>query len=81
MATTNKKLDNLVAGLGQAIRDRRLAMKLSQEGLAEAADFDRTYVSLLERGGRNPSFTNLCRIAEALGATPSELLEGLSYEK
>jgi len=81
MGKTNKKLDELVASLGQAIRDRRLAKSLSQEALAEVADFDRTYVSLLERGERNPSFTNLCRIAEALGVTPSELLEGLSYAK
>jgi ribosome-binding protein aMBF1 (putative translation factor) len=81
MATTNKTLDKLVADLGHAIRERRLAKKLSQEALAEEADFDRTYISLLERGERNPSFTNLCRIAKALGTTPSELLEGLSYGK
>jgi transcriptional regulator with XRE-family HTH domain len=54
-------------------------MNLSQEALAERADFDRTYVSLLERGERNPSFTNLCRTAAALDTTPSELLKGISY--
>ena len=53
--------------------------KLSQEALAEIADFDRTYISLLERGERNPSFTNLCRVATALDTTPSELLKGISY--
>ena len=81
MPATDKKLGKLVTALGRAIRERRLANNLSQEALAEVADFDRTYISLLERGGRNPSFTNLCRIAEALGITPSELVEGLSYEK
>lgn len=80
MATTNTKLDTLITSLGHAIRDRRIAQQLSQEALAEVAAFDRTYVSLLERGKRNPSFTNLCRIAAALGTTPSELLEGLSYD-
>jgi transcriptional regulator with XRE-family HTH domain len=80
MPTSDKKLGRLVADLGAAIRERRQAKNLSQEALAEIADFDRTYVSLLERGERNPSFTNLCRIASALGTTPSELLKGISYE-
>ena len=80
MAATNKQLDKLVTDLGQEIRHRRLGKKHSQEALAEIAGFDRTYVSLLERGKRNPSFTNLCRIAEALGATPSELLESIHLD-
>jgi len=80
MPTSNKKLDALVADLGAAIRERRQAKNISQESLAEIADFDRTYISLLERGERNPSFTNLCRVAAALGVKPSELLKGISYE-
>jgi transcriptional regulator with XRE-family HTH domain len=80
MRTTDKKLERLVAALGEAIRRRRQAKNLSQETLAEIADFDRTYVSLLERGERNPSFTNLCRVAAALDTTPSELLKGISYK-
>ena len=79
MPISNKKLDRLVTDLGTAIRGRRQAKNLSQESLAEIADFDRTYISLLERGQRNPSFTNLCRVATALGVTPSELLKGISY--
>ena len=80
MPATDKKLDRLVADLGQAIRGRRQAKNISQETLAEIAGFDRTYISLLERGERNPSFTNLCRVAAALDTTPSELLKGISFE-
>jgi transcriptional regulator with XRE-family HTH domain len=80
MSTTDKTLNRLVANLGEAIRERRLRKNISQEALAEIADFDRTYISLLERGARNPSFTNLCRVAAALNVTPSELLNGISYE-
>jgi transcriptional regulator with XRE-family HTH domain len=80
MPTTDKKIDRLVATLGEAIRKRRQGKNISQEALAEIADFDRTYISLLERGARNPSFTNLCRVAAALNVTPSELLKGISYE-
>ena len=67
----------LIARLGHVVRERRLAKGISQEAFAELAEFDRTYVSLIERGGRNPSFTNLCRLAHALGTTPSELLKGI----
>lgn len=80
MPTSNKKLDRLVTDLGTAIKERRQAKNLSQEALAEIADFDRTYISLLERGERNPSFTNLCRVAASLGVTPSEILKGISYD-
>lgn len=79
MPASDKKLAALVADLGAAIRERRQAEGLSQEALAEIADFDRTYISLVERGERNPSFTNLCRLAAALDVTPSELLKGISY--
>lgn len=43
-------------------------MRLSQEDLAERAKLDRTYVSGIERGKRNPSLRILQRIAGALGA-------------
>jgi transcriptional regulator with XRE-family HTH domain len=82
MPKSDKKLDlhRLIRDLGAVIRERRKAKNLSQEALAEIADFDRTYISLLERGARNPSFTNLCRVAAALGVTPSELLKGIPYD-
>jgi DNA-binding XRE family transcriptional regulator len=79
MPTFENRHDRLVADLGKAIKERRQCKKLSQESLAEIADFDRTYISLLERGKRNPSFTNLCRVAAALETTPSDLLKGIEY--
>jgi DNA-binding XRE family transcriptional regulator len=74
-----EKLASLLNLLGVAIRDRRQSLNLSQEALAEAANFDRTYISLLERGQRNPSFSNLCRVAAAMNITPSKLLQGIEY--
>ncbi|MCW5923284.1 MAG: helix-turn-helix transcriptional regulator [Saprospiraceae bacterium] len=47
---------------------------MSQEALAFKAGFDRTYISLVERGKRNLSLLNICRFAEALDVKPSELL-------
>ena len=51
---------------------RRLGM--SQEDLAAAAKVDRTYVSGIERGVRNPTITVLARFAVALQTTTASLL-------
>lgn len=58
---------------GRALRELRAERGISQERLAHIADLDRTYVSGIERGERNPSLTNILRIAEALDVKVSEL--------
>jgi transcriptional regulator with XRE-family HTH domain len=58
----------------RAIRDRR---GVSQEGLAARCGLDRTYVSGIERGTRNPSLTNILKIAAALEVDPSVLFAEL----
>jgi transcriptional regulator with XRE-family HTH domain len=62
------------AAFGEAIRQMRGELGLSQEALAEACDLDRTYISGIERGSRNPSLTNILKIAAALNARPADLL-------
>ncbi|MBB4664790.1 helix-turn-helix domain-containing protein [Conexibacter arvalis] len=59
--------------LGEAIRARRRDLGISQEALADRIGIDRTYLSGIERGERNPSYTNLLRIASALRVPFSEL--------
>lgn len=61
--------------LGQAIRAQREQLGLSQEKLAEQCGFDRTYISMLERGKRNPSLLNLLRLAKGLQTSVSTLTE------
>lgn len=61
--------------LAKAIRGRRKQLGLSQESLAEACGFDRTYISMLERGTRNPSLQNLFKIASGLKTSVSKLTE------
>lgn len=46
---------------------------MSQEQLAEAAGTDLTQVGGIERGVRNPSYTTLLRLADALGTEVGEL--------
>jgi len=61
--------------LGANIKDRRKACGLTQEQLAELCDFDPTYISLLERGKRNPPFSTLSKIAQKLKCKVSELTD------
>ena len=68
------KKSQLLVRLGIVIQLRRKSRDLSQEEFAHIAGFDRTYISLVERGKRNLSVLNLQVFAKALKCSPSELL-------
>jgi len=59
---------------GAVLRTARVAAGISQEVLAERADCDRTYPSLLERGLRQPTIGKVIDIAGALNLEPTVLL-------
>lgn len=61
------------AAFGSAVRAIRHERGLSQATLAESSELDPTYISGIERGERNPSLTNVFKIARALGVTASEI--------
>ncbi len=63
--------------LANRIKSVRREKGLSQEELAYLSDFDRTYISLLERAKRNPSFYNLLKLSKGLNIPISDLLKGL----
>jgi transcriptional regulator with XRE-family HTH domain len=50
----------------QAVRQRRKALKLTQEALAERADLASKMISLVERCERNPTVNAADSIAQAL---------------
>lgn len=60
--------------LGQAVREIRVDREMSQEQLAFECGFDRTYISLVERGVRSPTVRSLVQLANALKVRPSEVL-------
>jgi transcriptional regulator with XRE-family HTH domain len=62
---------------GRRLRRLRRDRDLSQEALANMAGLDRTYVSGVERGERNPTLVNVSRLAGALGVELVVLLEGV----
>ena len=60
--------------LGEALRQARKAIGISQEELAFEAKVDRTYVSQLENGHKSPTVDVLFRICPILGIAVSELI-------
>lgn len=68
---TNKDLQHTFSKI---LREKRKACGLSQEGLALQAGIDRTFVSLMERGQRQPSLSTLFALCASLGIKPSALL-------
>jgi transcriptional regulator with XRE-family HTH domain len=64
---------HLLIKLGKRIRELRLSLGYSQEGLAAEAGLDRTYMGGVERGERNVAALNLFRIAKALKVDTGEL--------
>ncbi|MBK7362126.1 MAG: helix-turn-helix transcriptional regulator [Micavibrio sp.] len=61
--------------LGKNIKDHRKQSGLTQEQLAELCEFDPTYISLLERGKRNPAFLTVVKIAKHLKCEVSEIAD------
>ncbi len=67
-------LTDVLSRFGKKLRAIRQKRGLSQEALAEEAGLHRTYVSSVERGGRNISLLNIERLAKALKVKISELV-------
>jgi transcriptional regulator with XRE-family HTH domain len=58
----------------QVLKQKRLALGLSQEKFAEKVGLSMRSVSLLETGKQQPTLSTLNNIARALNIKPSELL-------
>ncbi len=63
-----------VRAFGEAVRAIREKRGISQEDLGFDAELDRTYISGIERGVRNPTLKTIQRLCRALEARPSSLL-------
>jgi transcriptional regulator with XRE-family HTH domain len=70
----------ILYALGYLVRQHRTELGISQEELGLRANLDRTYISGVERGVRNPSLTALVSLADGLGISVSILLAGLEVE-
>lgn len=74
MENDQKERKEWLRAIGQAVRAHRKELGVSQEELGFRCGLDRTYVSAVERGVRNPTVWVLRRLAFGLGRSPSEVL-------
>jgi len=58
---------------GNAIRQLRRELDLTQADLGDKSGLHRTYIADVERGARNPSLLTVATLANALGLKMSEL--------
>ena len=65
---------------GEVLRRYRSDRNISQEELAHRADVDRTFVSRLERGVRQPTITTLIGLGQALGVSAADLVQEAEKE-
>jgi len=68
MAKISKKL-------GNNLKKIRLEKGMSQGDICRASGMDRGYISRVESGQKNPTISNLEKIAKALKISPDELLK------
>ena len=60
--------------IGNTIRRLRSHRELTLKELSEATDLSLSYLSLIERNKRDPSLSNLAKIAEVFDLPPSILI-------
>lgn len=77
--------EKLKKTFGAALRYYRKEADLSQEKLAQEANLDRTFISMLERGLRQPSLITIFELAAILRIKPSQLViaveDKIKYKK
>ena len=75
MAAPSKQRNPVAMAFGEVLRASRTRAGMSQEGLGLACEIDRTYVSLLERGERQPTLSTLFALSEQLGVSAETLVQ------
>jgi transcriptional regulator with XRE-family HTH domain len=67
--------DQLISAFSQVLLSARREADLTQEQLAHEAEIDPTFVSLLERGRRQPTLSVLFAVSGVLGVKPETLVQ------
>ena len=60
--------------LGMVIREKRKIAGLSQTELANKSDITRNFISLIERGDKQPTACKIFSIANAMKILPSDII-------
>jgi transcriptional regulator with XRE-family HTH domain len=79
--TSRTRRNNGVSHLAKNVRHWRIAAGLSQTVVAKQSGMNRSYLSRLESGGRNPTLATLERLAKTLKVTPCTFFEDVSARR
>jgi transcriptional regulator with XRE-family HTH domain len=71
----NRKARRAVS-LGQRVREKRIALDITQQNLADALEVTPQHISLIEQDKVAPSLALLPKLAQELGITADYLLSG-----
>lgn len=69
------KTKTISAKLGNNLKRIRTQKGISQGDISRNLNIDRAYISGVENGKRNPTLSNIEKIAKALGISADELLK------
>ncbi len=67
-------MSDITVAHAHVLKRLRKSSNLSQKELADRCNLDRTFISLLERGERQPSLTTLFAVAKVLKVSPSVIV-------
>ena len=76
----NSQLPDIGSIFGAVLKRHRSALNVSQEELAFRAGVDRTFISRLERGIRQPTITTLIGLGVALEISAVDLVRETEAE-
>ncbi|MEK9196211.1 MAG: helix-turn-helix transcriptional regulator [Patescibacteria group bacterium] len=69
--------DRFAKRVGKILKEEREKAGLTQERLADKADFHRTYIGFIEQGVYSPNLYTLSKLAKALNIKLSQFLKSL----
>lgn len=67
----------IAEAFGEVIRELRKRHKLSQEKLAEISNLDRSFISLLECGHKQPSLITVFKLAKAFNLPATKIISSV----
>lgn len=70
----NTKIEKI---FGDILRELRVKKEFTQSELADRSSLDRTFISMLERGERQPSISTLFKLASALQISVVSMIQEL----
>lgn len=70
----------MAVAFGRAVRFARVRRGMEQRDLADKAGLNRSYLSSIERGVRNPTLDVIVRLSRSMGMSASDLVKAAEQE-